>query len=131
MTTKTNRKPVQVSGANAKPAAKAKPAPKPEAKAPATAPKAPAPAAKPSCRSVCRELIRAGKTNAEIWAIVQPMFSMPDKHKHYPAWSRNEMKREAETPEARAAVPASKPAAPAPVAPAPKASAKRGKVAKA
>jgi hypothetical protein len=33
-----------------------------------------------------RELHAAGKTNAEIWAVVQPQFSMPDTKKWYVSW---------------------------------------------
>lgn len=43
--------------------------------------------------SFIRSLIQAGKTNAEIWAEVQPKFNLADSKKNYPAWYRSEMNR--------------------------------------
>lgn len=43
--------------------------------------------------STCRDLILAGKTNKEIWAIIQPMFDMADNKSHYPSWYRSQLKR--------------------------------------
>lgn len=40
-----------------------------------------------------RELIKAGKTNAEVWSIMQARHNLPDSKKHYPAWYRCEMTR--------------------------------------
>ena len=40
-----------------------------------------------------RELIKAGKTNAEVWAIMQPRHNLPDSKKGYPAWYRADMAR--------------------------------------
>ena len=42
--------------------------------------------------TVCRALIKAGKTNAEIWVVVQPQFSLDAKKRGYPAWYRSEMR---------------------------------------
>lgn len=35
-----------------------------------------------------RVLCEDGHDNASIWAIVQPEFGLPDRHKWYPAWYR-------------------------------------------
>lgn len=43
--------------------------------------------------TVARELILAGKTNQEVWAILKETFSLDDSKKHYPSWYRCEMKR--------------------------------------
>lgn len=43
--------------------------------------------------SAIRDLIKAGKTNGEIWATVQPEFKLADNKKHYPAWYRSELNR--------------------------------------
>lgn len=40
----------------------------------------------------CQE-IRLGKTNAEVWAILQEQFKLDDSKKHYPTWYRSYMKR--------------------------------------
>lgn len=40
-----------------------------------------------------KSLILGGKTNAEIWGIIQPAFNMADDKRHYPAWYRSQMKR--------------------------------------
>ena len=44
-------------------------------------------------KSAIEALIYAGKTNAEIWAIVQPKFQMPETRKTYPSWYRWNLKR--------------------------------------
>lgn len=49
-----------------------------------------------SCASVCRELIRAGKSNDEVWAEVQPRFSLKDSQRHYPAWYRYQLRQRGE-----------------------------------
>ena len=46
-----------------------------------------------SVSSRCRELIRAGKSDAEVWAIIKPEFSLSDAKKTYPAWYRSEIRR--------------------------------------
>ena len=51
------------------------------------------PERKTTVGAVCRELITKGKTNAEIWAVIEPRFSMPAKRKYFPAWYRFDMKR--------------------------------------
>lgn len=43
--------------------------------------------------AVARGLIATGKTNAEVWAVLQEQFSLDDSKKHYPSWYRSEMKR--------------------------------------
>lgn len=43
--------------------------------------------------TVARELIVAGKTNAEVWAIIQKEFNLDDSKKSYPAWYRSDCKR--------------------------------------
>jgi hypothetical protein len=40
-----------------------------------------------------KTLILDGKSNKEIWDIVQPQFDMDDTKRHYPAWYRSQMKR--------------------------------------
>lgn len=45
---------------------------------------------------VARRLIREGKTNAEVWAIIQPQFSLNDKKRGYPAWYRCQLRRKGE-----------------------------------
>lgn len=65
--------------------------------------------ARRTIRGVCREMIMKGYSNSEIWAVIKPEFNMPDSHKHYPAWYRNEMRRLAKTKEERDAVPVSRP----------------------
>lgn len=43
--------------------------------------------------TVARELIVAGKTNVEVWAIIQKEFDLDDSKKSYPAWYRSDCKR--------------------------------------
>lgn len=52
----------------------------------------------PSISAVCRELILAGKTNKEVWDIVQPQFQLSDKKRGYPAWYRTELKNAGKLP---------------------------------
>lgn len=57
-----------------------------------------APAAKKAAKRVgisqtARDLILAGKTNAEVWAVLQAQFKLDDSKKHYPTWYRSELKR--------------------------------------
>ena len=63
----------------------------PELKAPAS--KAPASNAAITVASRCREMIRAGHTNAAIWKVIQKQFDLPGSKKSYPAWYRSDMKR--------------------------------------
>lgn len=42
---------------------------------------------------VVRGLVTAGKTNEEIWAIIQPQFRLRDDQRHYPGWYRNQQTR--------------------------------------
>jgi len=69
----------------AKPAIKpvAKPSQKPQAK----------PEGQPSVASTIRDLIKAGKSNEQIWAIVKPKFTLDDAKKNYPAWYRSQLNR--------------------------------------
>jgi len=72
----------------------AKPAPKAAAK-PAKA--APAPKApKRTVSSVARDLIRAGKSNEEVFAALQAEFKLGADKKSYPAWYRSDLKRKGE-----------------------------------
>jgi hypothetical protein len=82
MTTKT-KKTVRKSTAKKTPAVK-RAAAKTQAK---TA----APAKKPervSMWGTARELIKAGKTNADVLAVLRERFGLPEKHNFYPVWYR-------------------------------------------
>lgn len=48
--------------------------------------------------AVARELILAGRTNQEVWAVIKEAFSLDDSKKHYPTWYRCEMKRKGQLP---------------------------------
>ena len=87
-----------------KPAAKKAPAKKapakkaPAKKAPAKKKAAAKKAADPkkdrvSVSSTCREMILAGKTNEQIWKVIQKEFNLDDSKKYYPAWNRSDMKK--------------------------------------
>jgi hypothetical protein len=43
--------------------------------------------------SVATKLLLAGKTNAEVWAVIQPQFQLDDGKKGYPSWYRNQLKK--------------------------------------
>jgi hypothetical protein len=65
---------------------------------PAPAAKETRPAKAPAAKRVgvsqtARDLILAGKTNAEVWAVLQAQFKLDDGKKHYPTWYRSELKR--------------------------------------
>lgn len=47
-----------------------------------------------SCSSVARELIKAGKTNEEVWKVIREQFKLSDDKRHYPTWYRSQLKRE-------------------------------------
>lgn len=67
-----------------------------KAKAHLAAAKKPAKDKKPrkvSCSAVARELIQAGKSNAEVWAIIKEQFKLDDAKRHYPTWYRCQLKR--------------------------------------
>lgn len=49
--------------------------------------------------ATARELILAGKTNQEVWAILKEQFNLDDSKKHYPTWYRCEMKRNGQLPQ--------------------------------
>lgn len=53
----------------------------------------PAKAKRGGISHVARELILAGKTNQEVWAILKESFNLDDGKKHYPTWYRSELKR--------------------------------------
>lgn len=54
-------------------------------------------ARKPSVSGRCCELIRAGKTNLEIWEVIKAEFGFADQKKRaYPAWNRSDMRRRGE-----------------------------------
>lgn len=40
-----------------------------------------------------RELIKQGKDNKQIWAVIKAEFSLDDSKKHYPAWYRSQALR--------------------------------------
>lgn len=42
---------------------------------------------------LARDLILAGRTNQEVWAVLKDSFNLDDSKKHYPTWYRCEMKR--------------------------------------
>jgi hypothetical protein len=46
-----------------------------------------------SIADAVRRMVRAGKSNAEIWSDIQPSFGLSADKKWYPAWYRAEMKR--------------------------------------
>lgn len=48
--------------------------------------------------AVARELILAGRTNQEVWAVIKEAFNLDDSKKHYPTWYRCEMKRKGQLP---------------------------------
>ena len=43
--------------------------------------------------SRARELILAGKKNADVFATLKAEFNLDDSKKHYPSWYRSEMRR--------------------------------------
>lgn len=45
---------------------------------------------------VARRLIREGKTNAEVWAVIQTQFNLDDKKRGYPAWYRCQLRHKGE-----------------------------------
>ncbi len=59
-----------------------------------TAKKAAKGAAKPkkeSMASVAYEMIKAGKTNAEVRTVLEKKFSLPEEHAYYPSWYRSKL----------------------------------------
>ena len=46
----------------------------------------------PYCQMVYA-MIRDGKTDQEIWAVIQPMFNLEDKKKYLPRWYRCRLRR--------------------------------------
>lgn len=48
----------------------------------------------PSVSSRCQQLIKAGKTNDQVWAVVKKEFSLDDTKKSYPAWNRSKLRRD-------------------------------------
>lgn len=75
-------------------AAKPAKAEKPATKAAPKAEKQPAKReAARTVSTVARELIVAGKTNPEVWAVIQKEFDLDDSKKSYPAWYRSDCKR--------------------------------------
>lgn len=47
----------------------------------------------PTVAGTIKRLIAEGKTNEEVWKIVQPKFNLSDEKRNYPAWYRADMKR--------------------------------------
>jgi hypothetical protein len=48
---------------------------------------------KPTVAAAIRALVDQGKTNAEIWAAIQPAFGLADDKRWYPAWYRRQYAR--------------------------------------
>jgi hypothetical protein len=73
------------------------PVPAPEAQPTAKIARAksdvPAKAAGVGISATARALILDGKTNAEVWEILQAKFELDHSKRHYPTWYRCEMKR--------------------------------------
>lgn len=67
--------------------------PKPAVKEAAPAVKESKPAKRTGISQTARDLILAGKTNVEVWALLQAQFGLDDSKKHYPTWYRSELKR--------------------------------------
>lgn len=42
---------------------------------------------------VAEQLILDGKTNDEVWAVIQPQFRLDDNKKNYPSWFRSRLKK--------------------------------------
>lgn len=42
---------------------------------------------------VATDLILEGKSNQEIWEVIQPMFNLDEKKRHYPSWYRCHLRR--------------------------------------
>lgn len=51
---------------------------------------------KRNCTTVAEALIREGKSNEEVWDVIQVEFNLPDKHRGYPAWYRSRLRRAGE-----------------------------------
>lgn len=45
------------------------------------------------CSAVCRDMIKKGYTNLEIWEVIKVEFNLTKKHRRYPAWFRADMNR--------------------------------------
>lgn len=52
---------------------------------------------KDTMSNVARRLILEGKTNAEVWEIIQPRYNLDEKKKYYPGWWRFELRRKGHT----------------------------------
>lgn len=63
------------------------------AKEPVTKVDAPAKPAREGISATARALIADGKTNAEVWEVLQEQFNLDRSKRHYPTWYRCEMKR--------------------------------------
>ena len=57
--------------------------------------KAPAASQGPTIAGRIRELVAKGKSNAEIWAVIQPEFDIADDKRWYPSWYRGKFARDA------------------------------------
>lgn len=49
-----------------------------------------------TCSAVARTLIREGKTNEEVWAIISVQFELDAKKRGYPAWYRHQLRKAGE-----------------------------------
>lgn len=48
---------------------------------------------KETCSDVARKLILKGKSNEQVWKILQLQFGLDETKSYYPTWYRNELKR--------------------------------------
>jgi len=80
----------------------------PEAKVEKPAKKAKAPKAKEpkaervTVASTIRALVDQGKSNVEIWAVIQPQFGLDDDKRWYPGWYRNDYRKKVAAAAAKA-----------------------------
>lgn len=54
---------------------------------------------KKACCQVAYDLIKKGYSNQAVWDVIQPMFNLDDKKKHYPSWYRCHLRRIGELPQ--------------------------------
>ncbi len=46
-----------------------------------------------NCSTVARELILSGKSNLEVWTVIQKEFDLDEKKRGYPAWYRWQLRQ--------------------------------------
>lgn len=52
-----------------------------------------------TCCAVACDLVIQGYSNQAIWEVIQPMFNLDDKKRHYPSWYRCYMRRIGKLPQ--------------------------------